>query len=213
MAARLDYLSGQLKALTEAFDGVRCCFPDESHVGPYDCYPDITFVWCPQVDGERFLLRAHLQLPPNFGSPLAKIWAPSVEFTEPGLVRTSLLYRNSIPHTFPFSSRTIHNEPYGIGLDETIHSYPWVRVCWHLPSLRRDEWRPWIDNEWSYEEGLVPVFESCCEWLRGYIAWRELGEWLHGGVGHKADLERIKHDWKTFRRHNFASASPAALAS
>ena len=212
MAAEVEYLRTQLRHLRDEFLGVDIISPSELKSWPFNWRPDCTFIWSPKVDGETVLLRAHLQFPPDFGTPFSKVISPCVEFTDRHLMNKSLLYRNAIPHTFPVDARRLQNPPFRITPNTEIYSYPWVHVCWHYPGIGHGEWNSWLDLEWDYKEGLVPVFETCCEWARSYLGWRELGEWLHGGVGHKPNIERIAHDRKTFRRHHLSSAASAAVA-
>lgn len=209
-----NYFVSVLESLRAQFDGVGVLFPDDLQCWPYGVKPDVTFTWAPIIDGEKVLLRIHLTLPGNFGSPLSKIYAPKVEFTEPNLRGKSLLYRNSIPHTFPVDSRKLDRFSVLHQGENVITSYPWVRVCWHFPgpSGPSHPWSGWVNREWNYSERLNLVLEESVDWVRGYIAWRELGEWFYGGINHKPDYERIQYDRETFRRDHLSSASQAALA-
>jgi len=196
------YALNLLTQLREAYEGVYVLFPDDLGVTPYT-KPYISYIWDPVVDGERFLLRFHLFLPDDFGSPFCKIKAPVVEFWHASIHKKSWAYKNSIPHTYAVDAAGRNN----------LEQYPWVTVCWHYPGDTADAWKNWINIEWSYEEGLNPAFEAVCEWLRAYLGWLEFGKWFYGGIRHKPDRERIKKDEQAFRRDNLTSASASALAT
>ncbi len=132
--ANSAYILMQKKLLEREFDRIEVISPSRLGRLPTQEKPDVTFVWSPVVDGENFLLRGHLKLPPFFGSPLAMVIAPWVEFSEMGLNSKSLLYRNSIPHTYPINvlriSDSILNRD--LFLEEELKQYPWVKICWHF---------------------------------------------------------------------------------
>ena len=173
-----------------------------------------TLVWIGSVfvDGVPIAIRL-VGLPPLEHPSPRPVSAPTVLFWEPNLDGTSLMYRNAIPHTFPWDTDELSMMPSRyVRYRAFLKPGKWVRICWHYPGSVSD----FQDIEWTIAEGPTAALKHSCEWLRAYLDWRPTGVWSYGGVDHtptKEDLERQRHDYKTFRRDQMATSSAFALAS